>query len=126
MNALFLDDSIERTKKFFDETKDYFDEIYLSATAKDAISILKNETIEIAFLDHDLGGNAFQNSLDEDCGMEVVRWIILYQPKIPTIVVHSWNMPAAKNMVNRLKNAGYNATQIPFGVSYKDILGFDK
>ena len=68
------------------------------------------------FLDHDLGGEQMVNSNREDCGMEVVRWIVENQPSIDNILVHSWNSPAGKEMVAKLKDAGYNAEYKPFGL----------
>lgn len=79
------------------------------------IELLK-ETKEVdqLFLDHDLGEETFADSNIENCGMEVVRWMVKNKPIVKEVIVHSLNAPAAENMVELLKSAGYNAIRIPF------------
>lgn len=110
MKILFLDDSNERTKLFLSRVP--------SATnaycAKDIIKKISEQSkIDLLFLDHDLEG-IFQNSAEENCGMEVVRYICKHRPKIRNIIVHSLNYPAAQEMVQKLKNAGYNSNYYSF------------
>jgi len=84
-------------------------------TAQDCIkAIQETDDISILFLDHDLGGEVYVNSAREDCGMEVVRWIVANNPPIRTIIVHSLNAPAAQSMVVALKRAQYDAHYNPF------------
>jgi len=111
---LFLDDSEERhdaAKKWHDV---YWEDVTWCWTAKEAIDALKNKEFDIVFLDHDLGGEHFVNSEREDCGMEVVRWIMQNEPVIELIVVHSWNIPAAKRMTENLLDSGYSVSVSPF------------
>lgn len=68
-------------------------------------------------LDHDLGGKVFVDSNREDCGMEVVRWIMRNRPFIGRVIVHSWNEPAARRMVADLRRRDYAVSYAPFGAS---------
>lgn len=117
--VLFLDDSerrIQIAEEYF--TQEYGDVIFCVAmTADTAIEYLRltEEPWDIVMLDHDLGGNVFQNSEEENCGMAVVRYIERTRPKIKRIVVHSWNVPAGREMQGRLQRAGYDTVYQPFG-----------
>lgn len=113
MKILFLDDSAERIEKAFDNFDG--DDLEVVVSAASAIKALKAKgKFDLVMLDHDLGGETWVNSNREDCGMEVVRWIVKKKPKIGRIVVHSWNSVAAPIMVEELKKAGYKATYKPF------------
>jgi uroporphyrinogen-III synthase len=46
--------------------------------------------------------------------MEVVRWIEENEPKMQKVVCHSLNKDAREEMVERLKDAGYDAVELPF------------
>jgi hypothetical protein len=107
MNVLWLDDSFERTKIF--RSRAPFS--VLTKTAQECIDALKStdETWDIVFLDHDLGGKIFVDVDDPNTGSEVVRWIVENLPKINKIIVHSCNVCAAEVMVKDLNNAGYSA-----------------
>jgi hypothetical protein len=96
-------------------------------TAFNCISILAgretpqidNTPYGLVMLDHDLGDKTFVDSGREDCGYEVVRWIIKNENPnyFPLIIVHSWNIVAGNNMVNDLWRAGFRVHFIPFGAS---------
>jgi CheY-like chemotaxis protein len=114
MKILFLDDSAERIEKAFEHFED--DDVDIVVSAASAIEALRaKRKYDLVMLDHDLGGETWVDSNREDCGMEVVRWIVKKKPKIGRIVVHSWNSVAAPIMVEELKKAGYKATYKPFG-----------
>lgn len=113
---LFLDDSEERITSFLksiDTTKDI---ATIARTAQDAIKALSYEPFDIVMLDHDLGGQVFQSSDDENSGMAVVRWILKNKPVISMIVIHSWNPVASHHMAIDLSRAGYNVVRKAFGV----------
>lgn len=111
MNILFLDDSSERTKTF--SSKVPYAKTFLSAL-QIINELAKGEKNDIVFLDHDLGEQQFQNSDEENCGMEVVRWMVKNNLTVKNIIVHSLNFNAAMEMVNKLKNAGYKARYVSF------------
>lgn len=122
MKILFLDDNEERIKAAKSAFHD--DELFVARTASEAILYISNiENLDYVSLDHDLGGEAFVDTGREDCGMEVVRWIIKTRPKFKRIVVHSWNPPAAKSMVLMLKNAGYETAYAPFAFNISEEAG---
>lgn len=111
MKILFLDDSLERTKTFTSRIP--YCETFLNASS--IIGKFKNckDEFDIVFLDHDLEGT-FQNSREENCGMEVVRHICKHRPLIKNIIVHSLNYPAAQEMVRKLQDSRYKARYCSF------------
>jgi CheY-like chemotaxis protein len=111
MNILFLDDDEQRIAAFQKRITD----AKIARTAKEMIDLLTaNEIVDLLFLDHDLGGEIYVKSDREDCGMEVVRWIVANKPKLGSVFVHSHNEPAAIEMVAKLMDAGYSANWMPF------------
>ena len=121
MNILFLDDNTERlanAKKFINNVISLSseNEIVKTTNAEDTILKLEHYAFDTVFLDHDLGGEVYVDSGREDCGMEVVRWLVANkQNNIKVIIVHSWNTVAGAEMVKKLLDAGYtNVHYIPF------------
>jgi len=111
MNIVFLDDNAARTETFGSKVP----LAITTLTAEKCISeIQKIDLIDFLLLDHDLGDETYVDSNREDCGMEVVRWIIANKPNIFQIVVHSLNFSAAKEMGAKLKDAGYNVIVLKF------------
>ena len=111
MNILFLDDDLDRTKIFLLNVLN----AHTVETAMECISVLQSkEEWDYVLLDHDLGGNIFVDSDREDCGMEVIRWIVKNKPIIKQVVVHSFNPDASKEMILKLRDAGYDAIPVPF------------
>ena len=111
MNILFLDDDLDRTKIFLLNVPN----AHTAETAMECISVLQSkEKWDYVLLDHDLCGKVFVDSGREDCGMEVVRWIVKNKPIIKQVVVHSFNSVASKEMILRLRDAGYDAIPVVF------------
>ena len=101
----------------------------------DAESIIKQLTediesgimVDTVFLDHDLGGEVFVESEREDCGMEVVRFIVENKPEIRQIVVHTMNGVAGIEMRNKLMDAGYkNTDYVAFHILCKSLEAFNE
>jgi len=109
-SILFLDDSLDRAKTMLAQ----YPETVWVQTASEAIQKLSQEQWHVVCLDHDLGGETFVDSSREDCGMEVVRWIEQAMPTIGKVIVHTWNYPAAKRMVARLRRKDYVVILQPF------------
>lgn len=62
------------------------------------------------FLDHDLGREKYVDSSRSDCGMEVVRWMLKNKTPDDTVyIIHSMNHDAAREMTDKLRNAGFKA-----------------
>lgn len=111
MNILFLDDNEARTNLF----RRWIPGGSHTTTAAGMIALLSNtEVTDLAFLDHDLGGEVFVDSGREDCGMEVVRWVVQNKPSVRQFVVHTLNPSAGEEMARRLSEAGYTVDQVPF------------
>jgi len=115
MTVLFLDDAEARWEVARAALETNPGGAMWVTTAGDAIKAIQDNFFDCVFLDHDLGGEVYVESGREDCGMEVVRWIIENRPQIDMIIVHTWNVPAGRNMVAYLMAAGYRTEYRPFG-----------
>jgi len=112
MAILFLDDDPTRCRIFRRMQPDAI----IVNTARECIDQLRRpETWFEVHLDHDLGGQHYQDTAEENSGSEVVRWILMNKPDVRTFVVHSFNGPAAIAMRDALRKAGYYTLYIPFG-----------
>ena len=122
---LFLDDSPERAARAYSlMTPEQASSTIWCTTAQETIITLRDycEVLEEVHLDHDLGGLKDQSIKDENCGMEVVRWMEDNLDKVKhmkdngcTFTVHSWNLHAGRIMVERLKRLDLKAIFKPFG-----------
>jgi DNA-binding NarL/FixJ family response regulator len=93
-------------------------------TAKQAISMLAKREYDVICLDHDLGDEVMVSSDREDCGMEVVRWMVAKKPAAKVVVIHSLNYDAARNMASKLKGVGYFVLIKPFPTLMKEMEEF--
>lgn len=115
---LFLDDDSGRQAAF----RELVPFARIVTTAAEAVAALKQipqsgHSWHHVFLDHDLGGEVFVDSSRTDCGMEVVRWILIHRPAIQTLTVHSYNHEAVPDMVRLLRSGGYACDPAPFGTN---------
>jgi CheY-like chemotaxis protein len=116
---LVLEDDLYRIDTF---TRLY-PEVVITTEAKDCIKKLKEmKSIDILFLDHDLGGKIYVNESLENTGSGVVRWIVKNKPEIDQIIIHSYNISASVSMYYKLLDAGYvKTTMIPFRPDWGEI-----
>jgi hypothetical protein len=110
-SILFLDDCPTRTdwaRRRLSLPTDLFKSV---ETAAMAIRFLGESPVhfDTVYLDHDLGGETWQDPDDKNTGSEVVRWIVLNRPRIGRVFVHSMNTPAGNRMADNLRQAGYDA-----------------
>lgn len=113
LEVLFLDDNAARTAAF----RSSVPFATLTSTAKECIEELKKtpeQGWDVVFLDHDLENEIYVDGERDDCGMEVVRWIVKNKPQIKKIIVHTHNTKAGLLMEDALKNAGYNVVYQKF------------
>ncbi len=106
---LFLDDMGWRHSEFtritdrLPETR-----VWQAHSAKGAIELLKSETFQQVFLDHDLSEEDVMIKVGEKgtapTGMDVVEHILTMDSPPTDIIVHSCNGPAAEEMVRRLES----------------------
>ncbi len=115
---LFLDDCARRCRTFLRREPS----ATIVRTAARCIEALKSRSWEEVHLDHDLNGATYVDSADDDCGMEVVRWIALNNPDVRTFVVHTCNDKAGPIMCRALTEAGYHVIYAPF--RHEDNLPF--
>lgn len=112
-NIIILEDDPNRIATF---KKAWPLAIYHTTASGCIKAITDSQDIDKLFLDHDLGGEAWVNSLREDCGMEVVRFLIQNPKPIKEIIVHSHNTPAGLAMSFALKKSNYRVRYTPFGL----------
>jgi hypothetical protein len=117
---LFLDDDPARARSFLTE---YPQAIWVE-TVPECIERLA-ETWDEVHLDHDLGGKTFVDTNDDDCGMEVIRWICK-EPRThlrkTLFYVHTHNSVAGLLMVLQMRASGYQAEFRPFGYNLARLL----
>lgn len=106
MRILILDDDESRHKQF--NRKLIGNYVVNVHTAKECIKHLNEEDIwDYCFLDHDLGGQVFQESA-KGTGWEVAKWISENEDKTPkNVIVHSFNSNGAKLMIDLIKGSQY-------------------
>lgn len=111
--ALILDDQMTRHRWFAGELSLRGYERVHVTTAQGAIGMLGNDHnqggYDLICLDHDLG------DVENGSGMEVAEWMRTHTgwgTNPCTVLVHSLNFPAAKLMVDKLREHG--AVHVPF------------
>ncbi len=107
--VLILEDDIERMKHFKRSLHPLYAEMTHVETAKECIKQMKENKFDWIFLDHDLGGETFVSTDNENTGSEVARWMSnnLNRFKDSEIIIHSYNAPAAKIMQGYIPSAAY-------------------
>ena len=119
--GLILEDDSARAGLIYQRLPDNVrSSIIWCQTVPEAIEVLENYKDRLRFvsLDHDLGGEKYQHVAREDCGSEVVRWLVkqnILDYKKCRFVVHSHNEHARPRMVRKLREAGYTVKGLPFG-----------
>ena len=114
VKMLVLDDDEQRIKVL----RRVFADAHIEwvQTAPECIDKL-NEPWDVIRLDHDLGGEIYVDSNRADTGMEVVRHLeVTHYDNLDeaVIIVHTRFDTAGKEMAQRLKQAGYDASYHPF------------
>ncbi|MDD5589092.1 MAG: response regulator [Candidatus Nanoarchaeia archaeon] len=110
MKIFILEDNtirIETFKKLATKTWDASNlKIFIATDVEEGKIILKNnQPFDLAFLDHDLGGEIYVPSENENTGYQLAKFIEKENIKIDTIVIHSHNPSGAKNMNDILSNS---------------------
>jgi len=102
MRILVLEDNFERIQQF--QRKLIGHVVEFTTTAELAIEMLKSQTWDVLFLDHDLGGPAYVDSFgDVETGYTVAKWIFNNMDRKPKhVFIHSLNGPGALNIQNRI------------------------
>lgn len=118
---VFLDDSPERAAILHKRMPEReVEHVVWVKTVPETLDFLTNyrARLRTVYLDHNLNGLEYQHSGSADSGMEIVRWLESQDPKDfehVTFIIHSWDLPAAVKMTDRLSKKGYRVHQKPFG-----------
>ena len=105
MKILVLEDDSIRIETFKEKLKK--EDVDYVEHACDAVNLLKTNTYDFIFLDHDLNGTQMEYQ-SEDCGTVVAKYMFENKIDIPTII-HSYNLPASVNMSAMIKSSIYVA-----------------
>ena len=112
--VLFLDDRGKRIMSAVDKWYKYCD-LFIVTTAKEAIKQISLKEWDYISLDYDLNFDEFTPPYLPGNGMEVVRYICEHaeffktERLLPRIIIHSANPATASLMVERLREAGFEA-----------------
>ena len=121
---MFLDDDPARAETFLSENPEA---VWVETVAECLIRLVENW--DEVHLDHDLGGRTFVDTNENDCGMEVIRWLCkeprdhLRQTRF---FVHTHNSIAGLLMVLQMRASGYKAEFRPFGFDLARLLAHDE
>ena len=121
---LFLDDDPNRAEIFLKENPEA---IWVTTVA--ACLARLDQPWDEVHLDHDLGGKQFVDSTDQECGMEVIRWLCR-EPrphlKESQFFVHTHHAAAGLLMVLQMRGYGYKAEFRPFGLDLARLLAHNE
>jgi hypothetical protein len=121
---LFLDDDPRRAEAFLSENP----QAVWVTTVAECLERMTESWDEI-HLDHDLGGQHFVDSNQDNCGMEVIRWLCKEpRPHLneTSFLVHTHNSAAGLLMVLQMRACGYDAEFRPFGLDIAALLAHNE
>ena len=133
---LVLEDDPNRIAEFKNRFKDLNMlgnvkvEAEFTEMADECISLLKTNTYDVIFLDHDLGGETYVDPDNKNTGSEVARFINSSDIDFGNLIViiHSMNTPAANSMKilieEKISNTFY-VVGIWFDEVFKKVISFD-
>ena len=105
MRILVIDNEKARLKVF--KQKLIGNVVDCAEKASEAIEMLKNNMYDLVSLDHDLTDQVFQPS-GPGTGFEVAQWLVDHKDRKPRrIVIHSFNIAGAQNILTILPEAEY-------------------
>jgi two-component SAPR family response regulator len=107
MKILFLDDSHARWNLFNNVNPSAAANAHFADSFSRGVELLEKNEYDVAFLDHDL-------DISHRTGEDVVNYIVENNIPIKRVICHSMNPHGRKNMVTKLKSAGYDAYECPF------------
>jgi len=121
---LFLDDDPARAETFLSENPQA---VWVETVAECLTRLVENW--DEVHLDHDLGGQTFVDTNENECGMEVIRWMCK-EPRDhlrqTLFFVHTHNSVAGLLMVLQMRAVGYKAEFRPFGFDLARLLAHDE
>jgi hypothetical protein len=113
MKILILEDNPERIEKFkilFQNQK-----LFIFDNVLDAHNVCICNEFPVMFLDHDLDARMWVNSEEENTGYQFVKLLVSNDiQKNSLIYIHSSNPIGANQMLNYLKDNGYDGIWYPY------------
>lgn len=113
MKIFVVEDNKDRCGVFWNTLPKLFAgcHIEIAEDAKEAKEILsKDKQWDIILLDHDLGGRVYVNSLDENTGYQVAKYIDENEVSYQLAITHTMNPAGADNIISVLPNC----LRVPF------------
>lgn len=115
MKILVVEDDGYRIHFFTQWLRGY--SVTVATSARRAIRLLRKESFDIVFLDHDLGGRTFVDPSDRNTGAEVARFMAAEHMLMRT-VIHSQNAAG----ITYIQSILPHAVAVPFGPELSDVL----
>ena len=112
LNILVVEDDLNRIEIFKKKLRNH--KMHFALTAPEAINALTKNEFDLIFLDHDLGGGAYEPS-DENSGYGVAKFMEA-EGTAGDVIIHSLNPAGAANMHAALPHAH----RIPFMGLFND------
>jgi len=105
MKILVLEDDQNRIEEFKKSFRSEHRVIYTD-DAEMAINHLKENTFDILFLDHDLGGCVYVDTNEYQTGSTVAKWLSENKDRMPPrVILHTLNSYGATNMKSYIPHA---------------------
>lgn len=116
MKKLFVLEDNPIRAEWFKKTFSNENDLIIVDNVQDAITHLSNNSPDILFLDHDLGGEAYVNSFNENTGYKLAEWIYKNEKSYKKIIIHSLNPVGVDNMFYMLtrKPSAKDVKKIPY------------
>lgn len=102
MNIYILEDNDQRIELFQNKLKDHLIYPYKDVSTQ-AIQALNDRVYDLIFLDHDLGGKVYVDSLEENTGYQLAKHLNESLNKDTKVIIHSYNTVGAQNIHDILK-----------------------
>lgn len=113
MKILILEDNPNRIYQFHRIFKNQI--LFIFDNVLEAINSCQDNIFDVMFLDHDLDNKIWVKSSELNTGYSFVQTLITNNwQRNALIYIHSMNPIGANNMLNLLKDNGYDGIWIPF------------
>lgn len=115
MRILILEDDGNRHKEFKARFLEMgFHNYDIVVSANQCIEYLKSTNYDIIFFDHDLGGEVYVDTRNENTGSGVARWMVENENNFQAdVIVHSFNPNGAQNIINILSGKVRTIQYVP-------------
>ena len=122
-NIFIFEDDQKRIDQFKKYLKD--DNLVITDNIDIAKKILKDQTFDVALLDHDMDHQIFVESTSKNTGFQVASFIVQENIPFHQVIVHSHNPVGAENMMHVLNKYGTNIKNL-HRVPFADLIGILK